>query len=67
MQRRTITIKQFKLKTMDKIKLELDKNQERLVTQILIKASQEAYQKGNQLNVLDIKCLLNKLEFQKQQ
>ena len=30
MQRRTITIKQFKLKTMDKIKLELDKNQERL-------------------------------------
>jgi len=52
---------------MDKIKLELDKNQERLVTQILIKASQEAYQKGNQLNVLDIKCLLNKLEFQKQQ
>ena len=51
---------------MNKIKLELDKNQERLVTQILIKASQEAYQKGNQLNVLDIKTLLRQLESQKQ-
>ena len=47
-------------------KLELSKFQEMFLTNILTKASQEAYKKGNQLNVFDIKTLLRQLESQRQ-